>query len=124
MSGPEPRISGFPEGRNGKAMNELLDGVADIAEEAFDSLKPSARRDEDLIEAKLMSKIKRYVKEQTGKRSHIEIIALNLGHEPFFDQVFIFSGTRRHSLINVLTFICNAVDKGFEKAPIIAFRKT
>ena len=75
VSGPEPRISGFPEGRNGKAMDELLDGVADIAEDAFDSLKPSARRDEDLIEAKLTSKIKRYVKEQTGKRSHIDVTA-------------------------------------------------
>ena len=75
ISGPEPRISGFPEGRNGKAMDALLDGVADIAEDAFETLKPAARRDEDLIEAKLTSKIKRFVKEHTGKRSHIDVTA-------------------------------------------------
>ena len=75
VSGPEPRISGFPEGRNGKAMDALLDGVADIAEDAFETLKPAARRDEDLIEAKLTSKIKRFVKEHTGKRSHIDVTA-------------------------------------------------
>ena len=75
ISGPEPRISGFPEGRNGKAMDALLDGVADIAEDAFEALKPAARRDEDLIEAKLTSKIKRFVKEHTGKRSHIDVTA-------------------------------------------------
>ena len=75
ISGPEPRITGFPEGKNGEVMDDLLDGVADIAETAFETLNPASRRDEDLIEAKLTSKIKRYIKEKTGKRSHIDVTA-------------------------------------------------
>ena len=75
VSGPEPRISGFAEGYDGSFLESLIDGVADIAEDAFEAMNPRSRRDEDLVEERLMSKVKRYVKEETGKRSHIEIIA-------------------------------------------------
>jgi len=74
LSGPEPRISGFPEGRNGAVMEELLDAVADEAEDAFDSLSPKAQRDEDVIEAKLVSRIRRRVKDLTGKRCVVEAV--------------------------------------------------
>jgi len=75
ISGPEPRISGFPEGVDGRFIEALLDGVADEAEDAFDSLKPSSRKDEDLIEERVLSRVKRYVKRETGKRGHIEVTA-------------------------------------------------
>ncbi len=75
ISGPEPRISGFPEGRGGSVLDELLDAVADEAEAAFDALSSKAQRDEDLIEAKLSSRIRRKVKDLTGKRSVVEVVA-------------------------------------------------
>ena len=75
INGPEPRISGFPEGYDGAFLDDLLDGVADAAEDAFESLKQNSRTDEDLIEERVLSRVKRYVKRQTGKRGHVEIIA-------------------------------------------------
>ena len=75
ISGPEPRISGFAEGRGGSVLDELLDAVADEAEAAFDALSSKAQRDEDLIEAKLSSRIRRKVKDLTGKRSVVEVVA-------------------------------------------------
>lgn len=75
ISGPEPRISGFAEGSDSEILEELLDGVADIAEGAFETLNPRSRQDEDAVEDRIVSKVKRYVKERTGKRSHIEVIA-------------------------------------------------
>ena len=75
VSGPEPRISGFPEGKEGALMDELLDEVVEAAENAFDALNPRARRDEDVIEDKLTSKIKRKVRERTGKRTIVEVVA-------------------------------------------------
>jgi len=74
LSGPEPRISGFPEGKDGNVLVDLLDAVADEAEDAFDNLSPKAQRDEDLIEAKLKTRIRRKVKELTGKRSVVEAV--------------------------------------------------
>ena len=74
LSGPEPRISGFAEGKNGDVLVDLLDAVADEAEDAFDNLSPKAQRDEDLIEAKLKSRIRRRVKELTGKRCVVEVV--------------------------------------------------
>lgn len=75
LSGPEPRISGFAEGRNGEVLGDLLDAVADAAEAAFDKLSPKARRDEDVIELKLGSQVRRMVKDKTGKRAVVEICA-------------------------------------------------
>ena len=75
LSGPEPRISGFPEGENGEAMDDLADAVADAAEEAFSHLSQNARRDEDIIEDKLRGRIKRVVRDRTGKRAVVEVHA-------------------------------------------------
>ena len=75
ISGPEPRISGFAEGLDGSFLEALIEGVADEAEDVYEAMSKRSRLNEDLVEERLMSKIKRYVKEQTGKRSHIEIIA-------------------------------------------------
>ena len=75
VSGPEPRASGFPEGKNGALLDGLLDDVADVAEDAFSSLSPRARRDEDSIEAKVAAKVKRLIRDQTGKRTLVEVVA-------------------------------------------------
>ena len=75
ISGPEPRISGFPEGPKGRLMESLLDAVADGAEEAFDAMPPRARRDEDVIEDKVRAKVRKVVKARTGKRCIVEITA-------------------------------------------------
>lgn len=75
ISGPEPRISGFPEGKDGELMDDLLDQVADAADEAFQALTPRAKRDEDVIEDKVAARVKRRIREQTGKRAIVEVVA-------------------------------------------------
>ena len=75
ISGPEPRASGFPEGRMGELLDGLLDDVADVAEDAFYALNPRDRRDEDSIEAKVAAKVKRLIRDQTGKRTLVEVVA-------------------------------------------------
>jgi len=75
VSGPEPRISGFPEGKNGEILDVLLDIVEDAAMEAYDDLSQRALKDEELIEEKLTSRIKRRVRERTDKRTIVEVIA-------------------------------------------------
>lgn len=75
ISGPEPRISGFPEGENGEAMEDLMDVVIDAAEEGFDALSKRDRRDEDAIEAKIGAKVKRVVRDRTQKRALVEVHA-------------------------------------------------
>ena len=73
LSGPEPRISGFPEGGQGQLLDGLLDDVADIAEQAFKSIGKPSRKDEDEIEAHIAAKIKKAVKQDTGKRTIVEV---------------------------------------------------
>ena len=75
VSGPEPRISGFPQGQGGSLAEDLLDAIADTAEDAFDSLSKQARKDEDLIEDKVRAKVKRLVRDRTGKRALVEVHA-------------------------------------------------
>ena len=75
VSGPEPRISGFPEGEKGRVMDRLLDDVADAAEDAFDSLRREARTDEDKIEEKVAAKVKKLLRNRTGKRAVVEVTA-------------------------------------------------
>lgn len=75
ISGPEPRISGFPEGPNGDYVEDLLDDVADIAEEIFRSMPNKARQSEDTVEERIRSRIKRRVREQTDKRAIVEVTA-------------------------------------------------
>ena len=75
ISGPEPRISGFPEGTDGEAMDDLIDAVADAAEDALDAMSPRARKDEDLVEDKIRGRVKRVVRDRTGKRAVVEVHA-------------------------------------------------
>jgi ribonuclease J len=75
VSGPEPRISGFPEGKKGEILDVLLDAVEDTALEAYDTLSQKARKEEDLIEDRLRARIKRRVREMTDKRTIVEVIA-------------------------------------------------
>ena len=74
VAGPEPRISGFPEGKTGELIEDLLDDVAEVAEDTFDRITRRDRRDEEVVETKLASKIKRRVRERTGKRTLVEVI--------------------------------------------------
>ena len=74
VAGPEPRISGFPEGKTGELIEDLLDDVAEVAEDTFDRITRRDRRDEEVVETKLASKIKRRVRERTGKRTIVEVI--------------------------------------------------
>lgn len=74
VAGPEPRISGFPEGKTGDLIEELLDEVAEVAEDTFDRITRRDRRDEEVVETKIASKIKRRVRERTGKRTIVEVI--------------------------------------------------
>ncbi|NNE58129.1 MAG: ribonuclease J [Hellea sp.] len=75
LSGPEPRISGFPEGVNGEYMDDLLDLVAEVAEETFYKIPSKARTNEDLVEERIRSKVKRAVNSKTDKRAVVEITA-------------------------------------------------
>lgn len=75
ISGPEPRITGFPEGENGMIMDELIDAVIDAADDAFNELPSKARKDEDAIEDKLRGRVKRIVRDRTGKRAVVDIHA-------------------------------------------------
>ena len=75
VSGPEPRISGFPKGDNGEMHEDLLDAVADVAEDAFDALPKRARTDEDAIEEKVRSKVRKLLRDRTGKRAVVEVLA-------------------------------------------------
>lgn len=75
LSGPEPRISGFPEGPNGRFMEELWELVADETENAFFAIPSKARQDEDLVEERIRSRIKKIVRNKTDKRAVVEIVA-------------------------------------------------
>ena len=75
ISGPETRNSGFPAGPDGDLLDELSEHVSDIAEDAFDSLTRKMRTDEDETEARISSHVRRYIKQQTGKRTIVDVTA-------------------------------------------------
>ena len=75
ISGPEPRISGFPEGDDGAHLEDLLDAVETETERAFRTLSKNARGNEDLVEDRIRSKVRNRVKSLTGKRAVVEITA-------------------------------------------------
>ena len=56
-----------------------MDGISELAELTFNNLSPKTINDEDLVEERLVSKIKKYVKEQTGKRTQVEVIVHKVG---------------------------------------------
>ncbi len=78
IGGPDPRLSGFAEGVNARFINALLDDIAECAEAAFFSLSKSERKDEDAIEARLNAKVRRLVRDKTGKRPILETIAIKV----------------------------------------------
>ena len=75
ISGPDARITGFTAGRNGELLDRLIDDVSDVAEDAFDSLTRNARKDEDDVETRIRSHVKRYIKKETGKRTIVDVTA-------------------------------------------------
>ena len=75
VSGPDPRISGFPEGENEEHLDDLLDEVADAAEEAFAGVSKKAKAEEDNVEDRISSVVKRHINRLTGKRTIVEVIA-------------------------------------------------
>lgn len=75
ISGPEPRIYGFPEGDDGEMLDRLLDDVADEAERAFKQLSKNARSNEDVIEDRIRSRVKKFIKAETGKRTIVDVAA-------------------------------------------------
>lgn len=79
LSGPEPRAIGIATGHNGCLVEALMDGISELAELTFNNLSPKIINDEDLVEERLVSKIKKYVKEQTGKRTQVEVIVHKVG---------------------------------------------
>lgn len=75
ISGPEPRISGFPEGSDGRLMDMLLDDVADMAEITFKSLSKSTKNSEDQVEERIRSKVRKLIRNETGKRAIVDVTA-------------------------------------------------
>jgi ribonuclease J len=75
VSGPEPRLIGFPEGKNGEVLDDLIDAVIEASEDAFNELSSRARRDEEAIETKVSGRVKRVIRDLTGKRSVVEVHA-------------------------------------------------
>ena len=75
ISGPEPRIDGFPEGPHGGYLEAMLDDVADEAEIAFKTLNRSDRDDEDVVEDRIRSKVRKLIRNHTGKRPVVNVIA-------------------------------------------------
>ena len=75
VSGPDTRITGFPVGKNGELLDELIESVSDVAEDAFDSLTRKLRSNEDEVETRIRSHVKRYIKRETGKRTIVDVMA-------------------------------------------------
>lgn len=79
LAGPEPRISGLPEGKDGEFIYPLLDDIADEAERVYKSLRANVRRDEELAEDAIRSKIKRLFRHRPGyKNPVIEVTILEV----------------------------------------------
>lgn len=74
-SGPDVRVSGFPEGPGGRFMDAMIDDLGDEAERAYQTLSRNASNDEDIIEDRIRSRIKKLIKQQTGKRPVVEVVA-------------------------------------------------
>ena len=78
IGGPDVRIAGFPEGEEYKLINKMLDNVADCAEDAFNTMRKNDRMDEDQVEAKVTARVRRWVRNKTGKRALIETIVIKV----------------------------------------------
>lgn len=78
IGGPDVRIAGFPEGEEYKLINKMLDDVAGCAEDAFNTMRKNDRMDEDQVEAKVTARVRRWVRNKTGKRALIETIVIKV----------------------------------------------
>jgi len=78
IGGPDPRASGFPHGNNGRELESFLDAIADEAERAFFALRKDKRSDEDEVEDQIRAKVKRWLRQNTGKRALVEVIAMKV----------------------------------------------
>jgi len=74
MSGPEMRLTGLPEGKNGQHLDHLMDGIEEAVETVLHHMRPKEMKDEDMVEDKISGKVKRYVKQATGKRTIVDVI--------------------------------------------------
>jgi len=75
LSGPDCHISGFPHGKNDVYLDAMIDDVGDVAEEAFNGLSKNGKIDEDVIEDRVRSRVRKLVKQQTGKRPVVVVSA-------------------------------------------------
>jgi len=55
-----------------------LDAIADEAERAFFALRKDKRSDEDEVEDQIRAKVKRWLRQNTGKRALVEVIAMKV----------------------------------------------
>lgn len=78
IGGPDPRASGFPHGTNGQLLEHLLDRIKSEAERSFKSLKPNARKNEDEVEKIIRSKVRRFIRDHTDKRTIVEVTAIKI----------------------------------------------
>ena len=76
LAGPEPRISGWPEGTGGDITEDLLDILADIAESTFMGMPPKQRMDEDRAEDTIATSYRRYFRKLGFKRPIVEVTVL------------------------------------------------
>lgn len=75
LAGPDCHISGFPHGRNDVYLDAMIDDVGDEAESAFNGLSRNGKLDEDVIEDRIRARIKKMVKQHTGKRPVVVVSA-------------------------------------------------
>ena len=78
VEGPEPRAFGFVHGEAGEILDNFLDELAYEAEKAFHAIRKKDKTNEDEVEDKIRAQIRRYVRDKTGKRAIVDVIALKV----------------------------------------------
>ncbi len=78
LAGPEPRISGWAEGRNGELIGALLDDVADIAEKVFRRMSKKTRVDEDKAEGEIATALRRKFRNMGFKRPLVDVTIMRI----------------------------------------------
>lgn len=75
LAGPDCHVSGFPHGKNDIYLDAMIDDVGDAAEEAFNGLSKNGKTDEDVIEDRIRARVKKLIKQQSGKRPVVVVSA-------------------------------------------------
>ena len=78
ISGPDVRLAGFPYGKHDEHLDALADEILDHAEDVFLDINPRELSDEDAVERKITSSVKRLVRNQTDKRAVVNVMAHKL----------------------------------------------